>query len=144
MDKQDDSGKVLVGYTTGVFDMFHIGHLNILRRAREQCDFLVVGVTTDELSQTVKSRTPIIPFSERIEIVKSIRYVDRVVPQQSMNKYEAWEKIGFDLMFVGGDWKGTSTWNELEKNFLKFGVRIVYLPYTEHTSSSKLRLALNI
>ena len=132
-----------IGYTTGVFDMFHVGHLNILRRARVECDYLIVGVTTDELAFAAKGRMPIVPFSERMQIVESIRFVDQVVPQVSMDKIEAWRTLRFDRMFVGGDWKGSERWNELDRQFGELGVEIVYFPYTEHTSSSKLRVALD-
>lgn len=126
------------GYTTGVFDMFHIGHLNILKRSKKMCEHLIVGVTTDELV-SYKNKDAIIPYSERFEIVKSIKYVDEVVPQENMNKMEAWEKYKFDVMFVGSDWKGTERWNKLEVNFKAIGVDIVYFPYTKSTSSTKLR-----
>lgn len=128
-----------VGYTTGVFDMFHIGHLNILRRAKEQCDYLIVGVSTDELVVSYKNRKPIIPYNERKAIVESIKYVDKVVPQENMNKIAAWRKYKFDAMFVGSDWKGTDKWNEFERQFSTVGVDIVYLPYTQGTSSTQLR-----
>ncbi|WP_367362420.1 adenylyltransferase/cytidyltransferase family protein [Mesotoga sp.] len=130
--------KYKIGYTTGVFDLFHIGHLNILRRAKERCEYLIVGVTVDELV-SYKNAEAIIPFAERIAIVESIKYVDRVVPQVNMNKMEAWENLRFDVMFVGSDWKGTDKWNEFERQFASVGVDIVYLPYTEGTSSTKLR-----
>lgn len=130
--------KYKVGYTTGVFDMFHIGHLNILRRAKEQCDYLIVGVSTDELVETYKHKTPVIPFSERVEIVKSIRYVDRVVPQTSLNKTDAWEKLRFDAVFHGDDWKGSSMYIEVEKNLRQLGVDLVFLPHTDGTSSTML------
>lgn len=133
--------KYKVGYTTGVFDMFHIGHLNILRRAKEQCEFLIVGVTTDELV-SYKNKRAVIPYCERIEIVKSIKYVDKGVPQKNMNKIQAWEKYKFDVMFVGSDWKGTKRWNKFEKQFSKVGVDIVYFPYTKYTSSTLLRETL--
>lgn len=136
--------KKIVGYTTGVYDLFHIGHLNVLRRARKHCDYLIVGVTTDELCKEEKNKYPVVPFDERIEIVKGIRYVDKAVPQTSMDKMAAWQKLKFDLMFVGDDWKGTERWNELEKQFAEVGATIVYLPYTRQTSSTKLRIALNI
>lgn len=132
-----------IGYTTGVFDLFHIGHLNILRLARQECEQLTVGVTTDELCLQRKGIMPVIPLKERMEIVSSIKYVDSVVPQTTMNKFEAWSKLKFDLMFVGDDWKGTDKWNHLEKEFLKLGVRIIYFPYTDHTSSTKLRSVLD-
>lgn len=130
--------KYKVGYTTGVYDMFHIGHLNLLRRAKEQCDYLIVGVSTDELA-TYKNKIPIIPFEERIEIVRAIRYVDMAVPQTTMNKMDAWNLYKFDAMFVGDDWKGTEKWNNLEKEFSKVNVEIVYFPYTKGTSSTILR-----
>lgn len=135
--------KYKIGYTTGVFDLFHIGHLNILRRAKESCEYLIVGVTTDELV-SYKNKVAVIPFEERIEIVKSIRYVDQVVPQTSMDKMAAWEKFRFNAMFVGSDWKGTERWIQLEKEFSAIGVDIVYFPYTQTTSSTKLREALDI
>ena len=135
-------GKQIIGYTTGVFDLFHVGHVNILKNARLNCDFLIVGVTTDELSEEVKHKKPVIPFDERIEIVKSIRYVDKVVAQTSMDKMAAFYKYKFDVMIVGDDWKGTPKWNQLELDFSKLGVRIVYVPYTQHTSSSLLRTIL--
>ena len=134
--------KFRVGYTTGVFDLFHVGHLNILKRAKEQCDFLIVGVTTDELV-SYKSKKAIIPFSERIEIVQSIKYVDKVVPQENMDKFSAWEKLKFEAIFVGDDWKGTQKWLEYEKQFASVGVEIIYFPYTTGTSSTKLRCVLD-
>lgn len=133
--------KYKIGYTTGVYDMFHIGHLNILQRAKEQCDYLIVGVTTDELV-SYKGKKSIIPHDERMKIVESIRFVDKAVPQENMNKMEAWEKYGFDVMFVGSDWKGTDKWNEFEREFSSVGVDIVYFPYTKGTSSTQLRDAL--
>ena len=130
---------MIVGYTTGVYDMFHIGHLNILRRAKEQCDFLIVGVSTDELVQHDKNKTPIIPFDERCAIVEAIKYVDQVVPQFDKNKLSAWERYHFNKMFVGSDWKGTEVWNGFEKQFEPIGVEIVYLDHTDGISSSILR-----
>lgn len=130
--------KKIVGYTTGVYDMFHIGHLNILRRAKEQCDFLIVGVSTDELVKKDKNKTPIIGFSERIEIIKELRCVDLVVPQHNKNKLEAWETYHFDKMFVGSDWEGTPQWNLFEKQFKPLGVDIIYIPHTDGISSSIL------
>lgn len=132
----------VVGYTTGVYDLFHIGHLNVLKRARLECDYLIVGVTTDELSESRKGKRPIIPFSERMEIVEHVKFVDEVVPQTNMNKMEAWNNLRFDKMFVGDDWKGTEKWNEIERQFSEVGVEIVYFPYTSHTSSTKLREVL--
>ena len=133
----------VIGYTTGVYDLFHIGHLNILKRAKEQCDYLIVGVTVDELV-AYKGKQAVIPYEERVEIVKAIKYVDEVVPQTSMDKMDAWNKYHFNKMFVGDDWKGTPTWNHWEEEFSKIGVEIVYFPYTKTTSSSKLRDVLDI
>jgi glycerol-3-phosphate cytidylyltransferase len=135
-------GRHLIGYTTGVFDMFHAGHLNVLRRARERCDYLIVGVTTDDLVEQRKGRRPIVPLLERMEVVQNLRYVDDVVPQASMNKVEAWQNLKFDVMFVGDDWKGTPTWDALEAEFAAFGVEIVYFPYTTTTSSTRLRASV--
>ena len=129
--------KYKTGYTTGVFDLFHIGHLNLLRRAKEQCDYLIVGVSSDDLVG-YKNKRAVIPFEERIQIIQAIRYVDQAVPQINMNKMEAWEKFHFDVMFVGDDWKNTEKWNRYEEQFQKVGVDIVYFPYTKTTSSTLL------
>lgn len=130
---------MIIGYTTGVFDMFHIGHLNILKRAKEQCDFLIVGVSTDELVRHEKNKTPIIPFENRCKIVESIRYVDKVVPQYDKNKRGAWDRLHFNKMFVGSDWQGTSQWKRFEKEFEPLGVEIIYLSHTDGISSTLLR-----
>ena len=135
--------KKIVGYTTGVFDMFHIGHLNILRRAKEQCDYLIVGISTDEVVQSYKHKNPIIPFEERKAIVEAIKYVDEVVPQVSMNKMEAWEQLHFDIMFHGSDWKGSDMYNKIISDFAKVGAKVVFLPHTEGTSSTLLSEVLH-
>ena len=134
---------MIIGYTTGVFDMFHIGHLNILKRAKEQCDFLIVGVSTDELAKTYKEKIPIIPFEERMAIIESIKYVDKVVPQTDMDKFKAWENLQFNVMFHGSDWKNTDLYIEYEKKFEKVGVEIIYLDHTDGISSTILREKLN-
>ena len=126
------------GYTTGVYDMFHIGHLNLLKRASEQCEELIVGVTTDELV-SYKNAEAIIPHEERMEIIRNIIGVSKVVSQENMDKLAAWEKLKFDVVFVGSDWEGTPTWDEYEKQFAEVGVDVVYFPYTKGTSSTKLR-----
>lgn len=130
--------KYKVGYTTGVFDMFHIGHLNILRRAKEQCEYLIVGVSTDELTASYKHKKPVVPFDERVAIIEAIRYVDKVVPQTTMDKYTAWEMLHFDAMFHGDDWKGTALYQEVESKLNSAGVDVVYLPHTNGTSSTLL------
>ena len=130
--------KYRVGYTTGVFDIFHIGHLNIIKRAKEQCEHLIVGVSTDEVVQGYKKKKPVIPFEERIAIVEALKFVDKVVPQTSMNKYEAWQKLKFDAIFHGDDWKGSMMYEEIEKKFRDVGVEMVYFPYTKGTSSTIL------
>lgn len=127
------------GYTSGVFDMFHIGHLNILKNAKEYCDTLIVGVTTDELCIERKKKKPIISFDDRSEIVKSIKYVDAVVAQKDMNKLAMVKKLQCDVVFVGSDWKGTPSWNEYEKQFKQINVDVVYLPHTSGISSTILR-----
>lgn len=127
------------GYTTGVFDMFHIGHLNILRRAKEQCDTLIVGVTTDELCFKRKHKFPIINEKDRMAIVQAIRYVDRVVPQIDMDKLSMVQSLNADVVFVGSDWKGTDSWNKYELEFSKAGCDVVYIEHTDGISSSILR-----
>ena len=135
--------KYKVGYTTGVFDMFHIGHLNILKKAREQCDYLIVGVSTDEVVQSYKNKTPIIPFEERIAIVQELKCVDRAVPQTSMDKMEAWKKYHFDALFHGSDWKGSDMYNKMIEEFSEVGVDVVFLPHTEGVSSTLLSEVLH-
>lgn len=135
--------KMIIGYTTGVYDMFHIGHLNILRRAKEQCDFLIVGVSTDELVLKEKKHLPVIKFEDRYKIVEAIKYVDKVVPQINKNKLAAWENFHFNKMFVGSDWKGTEAWNIFEKQFYPLGVEIIYLSHTDGISSTILRNIIN-
>ncbi len=130
--------KRIVGYTTGVYDMFHIGHLNILMNAKQLCDYLIVGVSTDELVESEKNKKPVIPYEERKEIVSAIKYVDKTVPQFNKNKLEAWKKYHFDKMFVGSDWQGTPQWKRYEEEFKPLGVEIVYLPHTDGISSTIL------
>lgn len=130
--------KYKIGYTSGVYDMFHIGHLNLLKRAKEQCDYLVVGVTTDELAQ-YKNKVPIIPYEERKQIVEAIKYVDKVIPQENMDKLEACKKVGAEVIFVGDDWKGTDKWTKIEMDLKKINADVVYFPYTKGTSSTILR-----
>ncbi len=135
---KESNKKPIIGYTAGVYDMFHIGHLNVIRRAKEQCDYLIVGVSTDELVQKEKNKTPVIPFEERVQIVSAIRYVDKVVPQMDKNKLAAWQRYRFDKMFVGSDWEGTPQWKRFEEQFAPLGVKIVYLPHTDGISSTQL------
>lgn len=130
--------KYKIGYTTGVYDMFHIGHLNILKRAKEQCEFLIVGVSTDELVESYKHKPPIIPFAERMAIVEAIKYADQVVPQKNMDKFAAWEELHFNAIFHGDDWKGSSMYDEIEKKLATVGVDMVFLPHTDGTSSTLL------
>ena len=130
---------VIIGYTSGVFDMFHIGHLNILRSAKEKCDKLIVGVSTDEVVMSYKHHSPIIPFDQRVAIVEAIKYVDAVVPQTTMDKMQMWRQVHFDVMFHGDEWKGTELYNHYEEEFAEVGVRIEYLPHTDGISSSMLR-----
>jgi glycerol-3-phosphate cytidylyltransferase len=133
----------IIGYTAGAFDLFHIGHLNLLRRAKDGCDHLIVGVTTDELIQKTKKKKPIVPFSERFEIISSIRYVDEVVVQDDLDKVLAWKRYRYDILFSGDDWKGNPRWIGYETELGKVGVRIVYFPYTKSTSSTAINQVLN-
>ena len=132
---------MVVGYTTGVYDLFHIGHLNMLKNAKGMCDKLIVGVTTDELV-SYKHKKAVIPFEERIEIVRNIDCVDVAIPQRSMDKFEAWKKLKFDVMFVGDDWYATEKWEEYERQFAEIGVKIIYFPYTQGTSSTLINEVL--
>jgi len=128
-----------IGYTTGVFDLFHVGHLNILRRAKENCEFLIVGVCTDELVLKLKGRLPVIPFSQRMEIMEGIKYVDRVVPETSMDKLEAWKCLHYNVLFKGSDAQKRAIYREIEQQLGAVGVDVCYFPHTEGISSSEIR-----
>lgn len=132
---------MVVGYTTGVFDLFHIGHLNLLKNAKGMCDKLIVGVTVDDLVQ-YKGKKAMIPFEDRIEIVRSCRYVDAAVPQYDMDKLKACKQLGATILFVGNDWYGTEKWKKYEEDFDKEGIKIIYFPYTVGVSSTKITEAL--
>lgn len=132
-----------IGYTAGVFDLFHVGHLNLLKNAKGMCDKLVVGVTVDELV-AYKGKRAVIPFEDRIEIVRSIRYVDAAVPQYDMDKLTMCKKVGATVLFVGDDWYGTEKWTEYEKQFSAAGIKIVYFPYTRGVSSTKLTKEMDL
>ena len=135
--------KYKIGYTTGVFDMFHIGHLNILKRAKEQCEYLIVGVSTDDTVESYKHKTPIIKFEERSSIVEAIKYVDKVVPQTSMNKMDAYKELKFDVLFHGSDWQGSDMYNKIVEEFAAVGVDVVFLPHTDGVSSTLIREKAN-
>ena len=133
--------KTIIGYTSGVYDLFHVGHLNLLRNAANMCDQLIVGVSTDELV-AYKNKKAVIPHSERMEIVRHIRGVDAVIPQENMDKFTMWEKLKFNVLFVGDDWYATEKWKEIEDKFREVGVKVVYFPYTKGTSSTLLNEVL--
>ena len=136
-----DEGPV-VGYVPGAWDMFHVGHLNILLRAREQCDRLVVGVVTDEALYQAKAKHPVIPLSERMQVVAHLNMVDDVVVDFSSNKLEVWDRVRFNVLFKGDDWRGTAKGAKLEADMATVGVTVIYFPYTVHTSSTLLRSIL--
>jgi glycerol-3-phosphate cytidylyltransferase len=133
-----------IGYAAGAFDLFHVGHLNILRRAREQCDHLIAGVVSDEMLELAKGTRPVIPLAERLEIVRSIRYVDEAIAETGPDKLEIWRQLQFTVFFKGDDWRGTPKGLRLEREFAAVGVDVVYFPYTVDTSSSALRHALDL
>ena len=133
---------MIIGYTTRVYDLFNIGHLNLVKNAKGMCDKLIVGVTVDELV-AYKGKKSMIPFEDRIEIVRSCKYVDAAVPQYDMDKLEACKKLGASYLFVGDDWYGTEKWQNYEKEFVKFRIKIVYFPYTKNISSTQITKALN-
>lgn len=132
-----------IGYAAGAYDLFHVGHLNILKRAKEQCDHLIAGVVSDEMLELTKGIRPTIPLTERLEIVQSIRYVDEAVVESVPDKLETWRQVGFNVFFKGDDWRGTQKGLRLEREFAKVGVEVVYFPYTIDTSSTALRHALD-
>lgn len=133
---------MIIGYTAGVFDLFHIGHLNLLRNAKGLCDRLIVGVSTDELVK-YKGKTPVIPFEDRIEIVRNLRCVDAVVAQENMDKLQMCKKLKANVMFVGDDWYQSDRWQEYEQEFSREGIKIVYFPYTKNISSTQISKALS-
>jgi glycerol-3-phosphate cytidylyltransferase len=135
------SAKMCIGYTAGVYDLFHIGHLNLLKNAKGMCDKLIVGVSTDALV-AYKHKKPVIPFVDRIEIVRSIKYVDAAIPQEELDKFKMWERLHFDILFVGDDWFKSERWEEMEKKFADVGVKVIYFPYTKGTSSTIISNAL--
>lgn len=131
-----------IGYAPGAFDLFHVGHLNILKHAKSRCDFLIAGVVSDEILQQVKGRSPVIPLAERMEIVRNIGYVDMAYPEVLPEKMQVWEELRFNMLFKGDDWKDTIAGKRLAASFANVGVDVVYFPYTIHTSSTALRAAL--
>ena len=133
---------MVIGYTTGVLDLFHVGHVNVLRNAKSMCDRLIVGVTSDDLV-SYKNKKAVIPFEERIEIVRACKYVDLAVPQLTMDKLDAYNRYKFDLMFVGDDWYKSDKWQDLDNEFQRMGVHIIYFPYTKSTSSTLINNTLN-
>jgi glycerol-3-phosphate cytidylyltransferase len=132
----------VVGYAPGAYDLFHVGHLNLLRRAAEQCDYLIAGVVSDEVLVQTKGRAPVVPLAERLEIVRNLRIVDEVHAEVVSDKLETWRTVGFDVIFKGDDWRGTEKGRRLERDFASVGVEVRYFPYTVHTSSTALRRAL--
>src|SRR3989344_3458303 len=135
------SGKV-IAYTAGVFDLFHIGHVNLLRNAKSVCDYLIVAVSTDEHVKNYKNKTPVIPYEHRIEVIKSCKYADAIIPQDNGDRMDAWRKLKFDIMIVGDDWYDTEKWHEYERQLKEVGVRIIYFPYTKNISSTMINKIL--
>lgn len=133
-----------VGYAAGAFDLFHIGHLNILKHAKSQCDYLIAGVVSDEMLRQVKGIDPVIPLAERLEIVRNIGFVDEAVAETVPDKLDTWRELRFDVFFKGDDWRGTEKGLSLEREFAAVGVEVVYFPYTMTTSSTTLRRALAV
>jgi glycerol-3-phosphate cytidylyltransferase len=134
----------VIGYAPGAYDLFHIGHLNILTRAAEQCDKLIAGVVTDAVVLRAKGKAPVIPLAERLAIVRSVRYVDEAVPDPYVDKFQMWDQLRYDLLFKGDDWRGTEKGEALEARLAEVGARVVYFPYTLHTSSTLLRKMISM
>lgn len=141
-DLHTDGYSRRVGYAVGAFDLFHIGHLNLLKQARSQCDELIVGVVSDELLERTKGNLPAIPENERVEIVRHLNIVDRAVLETNEDRVDSWRELGFEVFFKGDDWKGTPKGLDLERRLGEVGVEVHYFPYTIHTSSTILRRAL--
>lgn len=131
--------KKIIGYTTGVYDMFHIGHLHLLKKAKNRCDYLIVGISTDELVESYKNKTPIIPFEHRLEIVSALKFVDEVVAVTHRDKFQSYLDVGYDVLFVGDDWKDSDIFNTLEKKLSVQNAKVEYFPYTKEVSSTKFR-----
>lgn len=136
--------KTRIGYAAGAFDLFHVGHLNLLAQARQRCDYLIAGVVSDELLLATKGRAPVVPLAERLEIVRNIRYVDEAVAEVHPSRLDTWQDNHFDVFFKGDDWRGTEKGISLEQQLSRVGVEVVYFPYTMHTSSTVLRRALGL
>ena len=134
---------MIIGYTTGVFDLFHIGHLNIIKESKKKCDYLIVAVSNDKLVFKLKKKKPVIPFKERIEIIKSLKYVDRAVEEKVDDKTKVKNKYKINIIFKGDDWKNTRKWNQLEKDLKKQNIKIIFIKYTKKTSSSLIKKILN-
>ncbi|MQA32813.1 adenylyltransferase/cytidyltransferase family protein [Modestobacter roseus] len=132
----------VIGYAPGAYDLFHIGHLNVLRHAADHCDHLIAGVVSDEMLLQTKGRLPVVPLAERMEIVRNLRFVDDVHAEVVPDKVDTWREVGFDVIFKGDDWRSTAKGDKLERDFAAVGVRVHYFPYTMHTSSTILRRAL--
>ena len=132
---------MVIGYTTGVFDLFHVGHVRLLEKAKSMCDRLIVGVTNDELV-AYKNKKAVIGHCERMEVVKACRYVDVVVSQDNMNKLESYWRYKYDILFVGDDWYNTKKWDKIERDMVNLGVKLIYLPYTRQTSSTLINETL--
>ncbi len=135
--------KKIIGFTAGAFDMFHVGHLNLIKNAKARCDYLIVGVNTDELISSYKNKKVVVPLEERVQIVEAIKYVDEVILVDTLDKEVIWDRKKFDLLFIGDDWKGSERWNETETRMKEHSVEVVYLPYTTGTTSTLLREKLN-
>lgn len=131
--------KKVIGFTAGTFDMFHIGHLNLIKNARSRCDYLIVGVNTDRLVRTYKDKDVIVPLTERIEIIRSLRYVDEVMEIDDLDKKKSWHQKHYDLLFIGDDWKGNPRWEKTVCEMKQYGVETIFLPHTEGTNSTLLR-----
>ena len=136
----DKVKKFAIGYTQGVYDMFHIGHLNLLNHAKMQCGKLIVGVNSDELVMKYKNKKTVIPEAERLEIIKNIKAVDEAMLVTTLDKIKLFGDLGFDAVFIGDDWKGTDRWKKTEEELERYGVKTIYLPYTKNISSTILRL----
>ena len=137
-DGRDSMKKYKVGYTQGTYDLFHIGHLNLLKHAKEQCEYLIVGINTDKLVSEYKCKVPVINENDRAKIVEAIKYVDEVIITDTLDKLEIYNRKKFDVVFIGNDWKGSSRWNKTVDDLKKIGIEVIFLPHTDGVSTTQI------
>ena len=133
-----ENKKYKIGYTQGTYDLFHMGHLNLIKHAKEQCDYLIVGINSDNLVKQYKNKKANIPENDRAKIVEALKYVKKVIIVDTLDKKNILNLIHFDVIFIGDDWKGNERWKNTEEELGKVGVPVIYLPHTNGISTSRI------